>query len=692
MKWEYFNDINFEKNITEIFKGMKTISKNKIKYYNIPCAFDIETSSFYENGEKRNIMYVWQLGINNNYVVIGRTWPEFIKAIYILCTTLKLEYNKKHLIIYVHNLSYEFQYIRKIFEWCDIFALDERKVCYAISNIGVEFKCSYILSGDNLQSIAEKLKTHKIKKLMGDLDYTVMRHSKTPLSDEELQYCINDVLIVMYYIQEKIGNGEKITKIPLTKTGYVRKYIRNECLPHGRQYSQWCKYRALMNQLQITPDEYIMSQKAFQGGFTHANARHSNKIINDVDSLDFTSSYPAVMVVEKYPMSRGFKVDNITIEKMEYYNRYYCTMFDIAITNIDEKLTMDHPLSTSRCHNIINPVYDNGRIVSADYLITTVTNIDYEILKEFYSWEDISISNFYYYYKGYLPKPFIKSILTLYKDKTELKGVSGSEHEYMLSKELLNSCYGMCVTNIVRPEIKYINNEWITEESNISEKIDIYNKSKKRFLSYIWGIFVTAYARYNLFQGIKECGKDYIYSDTDSIKLTNYKDHKHFFDNYNNNQIQKIYKASTYHNISIDYFIPETKNGIKKMIGAWDWETEDGAYKEFKTLGAKRYIYKDSDNSYHLTMAGVGKTEGIEYIKSLGDPMKYFTNDLYIPKGHTGKKVHTYIDNSISGTITDYNGVSASYKELSCVHLEECDYSLSLTRAYIDYILNFKEF
>lgn len=100
MKWEYFNEQNFTENITEIFKGMKTISKNKIKYYNIPCAFDIETSSFYEDGEKRNIMYVWQLGINNNYVVIGRTWPEFIKAIYILCTTLILNLQHKN-----HNID-----------------------------------------------------------------------------------------------------------------------------------------------------------------------------------------------------------------------------------------------------------------------------------------------------------------------------------------------------------------------------------------------------------------------------------------------------------------------------------------------------------------------------------------------------------------------------------------------------------
>lgn len=62
-------------------------------------------------------------------------------------------YDNKRIIIYVHNLSYEFQFMRKWFVWDKIFALEERKVVYAIM-AGIEFRCSYILTGYSLKSLA----------------------------------------------------------------------------------------------------------------------------------------------------------------------------------------------------------------------------------------------------------------------------------------------------------------------------------------------------------------------------------------------------------------------------------------------------------------------------------------------------------------------------------------------------------
>ena len=54
-----------------VFSSAKTIGvRNKAKYYNVSCAFDIEVSSFYENDEKRSCMYIWMLGLGG-YCVIG---------------------------------------------------------------------------------------------------------------------------------------------------------------------------------------------------------------------------------------------------------------------------------------------------------------------------------------------------------------------------------------------------------------------------------------------------------------------------------------------------------------------------------------------------------------------------------------------------------------------------------------------
>ena len=63
--------------------------------------------------------------------------------------------------------------------------------------------------------------------------------------------------------------------------------------------------------------------------------------------------------------------------------------------------------------------------MSADRLITTVTNVDYDSILHFYDKEHISIGIFYIYKKDYLPKPIIECTLDLYKAKTTLKGVKG---------------------------------------------------------------------------------------------------------------------------------------------------------------------------------------------------------------------------------------------------------------------------
>lgn len=87
----------------------------------------------------------------------------------------------------------------------------------------------------------------------------------------------------------------------------------------------------------------------------------------------------------------------------------------------------------------------------------------------------------------------------------------------MTAKEMLNSEYGMMVTDIMRDEIIY-EEDWESSTPSIEEAIDKYNKSKSRFLYYPWGVWVTAYARRNLFRTIYKVKEDFIYADTDSIK------------------------------------------------------------------------------------------------------------------------------------------------------------------------------
>ena len=236
------------------YKSTPIKARNRKLYYNIPCAFDIETSSFIDDcGNKAACMYIWMLGIDG-YCVIGRTWDEFQTAISKIVKYCNLS-EDVILPIYVHNLSYEFQFIKDRFVWNKVFALDTRKPNYCLTNNGIEFRCSYQLSGMSLSRVGNNLMKYKVNKKVGDLDYSKIRHSRTELSDTELGYCVNDVLVVMAYIQECIETEGDITKIPYTKTGYVRRYVRQACL--GTSKHRNSNYRTFIKNLTLESDEYL---------------------------------------------------------------------------------------------------------------------------------------------------------------------------------------------------------------------------------------------------------------------------------------------------------------------------------------------------------------------------------------------------------------------------------------------------
>jgi len=684
-----------------------TKAYNHVKYFNVPCAFDIETSSIYNDaGEKTAIMYAWTFGIYGA-VFIGRTWDEFLDLCMMLVNTLCLN-PQKRLMIYVHNLAFDFAFFRKWFDWKKVFAIRERTPVYALAENGLEFRCSYILSGYGLEKVGEHLQNYSVRKMVGDLDYDLIRHSQTPLTEKELGYIANDARVVMAYIGECIDEEGGVNRIPLTKTGYVRRYCKAMCFYGGgedQDESIRMMYRRTLATLTLTSEEYFQMKRAFQGGFTHGNAFQSNKVIQDITSYDFTSSYPTVMIAEKFPMGPGELIDR-PMKRSEFfkYLREYCCVFEIELYNVRPKVMYEFFLSRSRCREVERPQTHNGRIVRADHLKTTITNVDYMILRKFYTWDKPErISNFRRYHKGYLPTDFVKAILKLYKDKTQLKDVAGKEAEYNKAKEMLNSCYGMTVTDIVRDEIDYEDNLWPEEGPrhgeerdplDVEKQIEKYNKNRGRFLFYGWGLFVTAYARRNLFSGIMEFNTDYVYSDTDSVKVRNAQAHQAYIDDYNNRIRMKLYKAMAYHNLSCDEVEPTNIKGEKKPLGIWSF---DGHYESAKFCRAKCYMVKYSHDprnkegirgKYMLTVSGLNKREALPYLLNQGDPYEYFGEGMIIPAGQTGKKTHTHIDDERIGQVTDYLGNTAHYHELSGIHLSSAAYKMKFSEDLVQFLLN----
>lgn len=700
-------------------------------YFNIPSAYDIEVSSFYIDDKKYATMYLWAICVDGSSIY-GRTWSDFEFVIKHLVDYLGVSL-KNRLIIYVHNLGYEFQFIRKRFDWKKVFSIKNRRPVYALTTGGIEFRCSYFLSNFSLAYIgANLLVNYPVQKAVGDLDYYKVRHYATPVTKKEIGYQIADVQVVCSYIQEKIESDGNIANIPLTNTGYVRNYCRASCFGQGTDHEKKTlyEYRALMKGLQITSEqEYDQLKAAFAGGYTHASPLHSGQVLEDVGSIDRTSAYPFEMLSKKFPMSKGVYLGTISKDDAKFFMRHYCCLFTIRVKNISSVFEPDNYISISRCSQLSDDYIDqNGRLVEASEIMLTITEQDWEIIDKTYEWDEVEFLSFRIYEKGYLPRDLIMAVLHFYNGKTSLKDVADKIIEYMVSKNMLNASYGMMVTSIIRDENVYENNEWQTIAADVTSQLDGYNKNFQRFLFYAWGVWVTAYARNSLWKGILEFGEDYVYADTDSIKALNFENHIDWVEVANFNCQSAIMEMCKFYNIPLSYARPKTLKGVIKDLGVWEFEC---TYKTFKTIGAKRYMYEFKDGTVSFTVSGLNKNTAMPHLlweyTNISNYMKFeevtlaytqdsrlakeskkamekigklrldgeldyhylfdrFRDGLRIPKEFTGKLTMTYIDDYFSVPCTDYLGNTVTVSEGSAIHAEPQAYYLSQHDSYLRFI------
>lgn len=679
----YINDYDFN-NLLSLRKTELKPKRNhdgtQVYYYNFPFCFDIETSSFKVNGVKRACMYLWSFSLNGD-IIYGRTWNDFTYALNAIKEKLHLN-SKRKIIIYVHNLSYEFQFMYSHFKKIEnVFARTPRHPIAFDADYCFTFKCSYFLSGLSLAKVADNLTSIKIQKLNGYLDYRQIRHSSTPLTKNELQYSEYDVKILHYFILEEIQkNKNDITKIPLTKTGYVRRY----CYEHIKKNTNYIAYRKrIIKSAPLDSDCFSLLYKCFSGGFTHANCIHIMNVIDNVHSIDLTSSYPTQYLRYKYPIAPFTQYIPETREEFFKLIKKLPCIIEIILTNVNNK-TSHHILSRNKCSYIENGVFDNGRVAKADKIITYMTSIDFECFNWFYTYDKISIVNMYISSWGFIPKQLIECILKFFNDKTTLKDVIGKEQEYMVSKGMLNAIYGMSVTNPVNDEHLFFNGEWTSEKKQLNTALyENYVKNRKQFLLYQWGVFNTAYARRELYKSVIEFNEDCIYCDTDSNKFLNYEKHKKWIEDYNIKVTQDLEDNIKLMGLDINLLSPKTIKGEIKKLGVWEYE---GKYDKFKTLGAKRYMTL-KEGKYNITVSGLNKNKAIPYIiEHTNNPFDFFNDEMYIPPEYTGKLTMTYINDEYSAQITDYLGNTEFVHEISYIHSEPQDYSLGIPKEFTDYL------
>lgn len=633
-------------------RGNQGRRENKRKYKDLFCAFDIECTNDLEL--QQAFMYIWQFQIED-CTIIGREWSEWLTFCERLTEQLQQD---EYIMVYVHNLSYEFSFIKGVYGFTpeEVFCIQPRKVLKCEMLDHIEFRCSYLLTNMNLATFTKKMGVKE--KLSGDdYDYNKQRYPWTELSDQELEYCITDVesLVKALKVYFAIENDNYYT-IPLTSTGYVRR----DCKAAMRHFN-----RGELKNMLPDYDIYVLLKQAFRGGNTHANRYYSEEILENVSSYDRVSSYPDVMINELFPMSPWIREDDINIERAcrKIFKQKRACLLRVSFKNIRLRDPMDGCpyIPKHKCRNLSHHYNDNGRILWADFLEISLTDIDFKIILQQYKFDSAAIHDFYHCRYGRLPKALRDIIGKYYQDKTELKGIKEQELFYMLSKAKLNSIYGMSVQDICKRNILYENDQFKFDDE-LSDQ-ELYNKTiQKAFICYAWGVWTTARAREQLQIAINMTGDNFVYCDTDSVKFID--DGSVSFDKYNKSRKQDSIKNGG---------VATDKAGKQYYLGLYDYE---GTYKRFITMGAKKYAYEDPAGQLHITVAGCGKSKGAKELAARGGLEAFKEGFTFYEAGGT---------ESIYNDIRDPFKVNIDGNSLfitSNVLIKESTYTLGVTGEY----------
>ena len=636
-------------------------------YNNAVIMFDTETSKtgpvqYGPDGvaiPQTNIVVAFTLSVRykgeNFCTLYGNRPSELMECIY----QLRL-HMKGTLFLYCHNLAFDWVYLRKFFfrsfgypkKQLNIKA--HKPLFFKFEN-DIIIKDSYMLSGRSLQRWAQDLNVEH-QKAVGSWDYDLIRGQDHIFTEDELHYIECDTLAGVECIEATCKMLRKnISSIPYTLTGIVREEVR----VIGE------KHRAHYDFIRQVPD--IDTQKkleaAFHGGFTHGNRFFYGEIITDETEVnDFCSSYPFIMACYPMPGSKWCTLDgqySIT-EILESSNEYHF-LFKFCAVGVELKdYTFPMPyLQFSKCTAIINPVLDNGRVISCDYCELYITSVDLIILNRLYNFNRHACTEVEYSIKRYLPRWYTDIVYKLFYDKSTLKGKD--DLLYQIQKGKLNSLYGNCVTKPCRvtTEEDYETGLYNDKEFDMFGEYNKYINNYKSVLQYSWGVFVTAYAALNLFDLGMNCidyehGGQWYYSDTDSIYASKWDRQK--LAEYNENCRRKL-KENGYEPI-----IYEDK---EYCLGV---ATCDGIYSEFCYLGAKRYACRDKETGkLKITVAGVPKKTGA---LCLNDDIRNFKKGFCFAGSITGKLQHSYI-------YTDEIYIDNHGNEVGdCIDLNYCNYIL----------------
>ena len=695
---------------SEVFRVPSKRGKFETRYIRLNMAMDIETTKIGEfsapyiitislNRPDENIFYCYHFRnweqtqyfldeVAEHYGVGCKYWNKNEKK-YSEYSNFKRA--KRVLLCYIHNASYEFAFCRSELKFAtgeyDFFAKESRKMMKANLQNGIEIRDSLALTNCGLELLSKQFTKHNKLK---DLDYSIPRNTKTPLSESEMRYINEDCIILNEfenYVFDKFCVARK--KVPLTNTARLLLKVENSIGFNAKAEIE------RMRRIQPKAPEVIeLSRFLFRGGYVHGNIRYINAV-EKVLMRDITSSYPYAMLTKYYPDSEFiytkldcncFKKGKISPQLFQLLTEYCCI---IDATYYDLEAITDHSYeSVSKVKDVLfeHPIIDqdNGRIRRCKHARVLQTELDWNIYQMLYDYSVVEIHSIRFAKRGALPEYLLRNVADDYKRKNDLKS-SGMKDtpEYNLAKVDVNTYYGMLCKAVYEQNIgyDYDKSDWTEKPQSMD---DIQADLDNRFLSYYWGVWTTAHARYKLVDmlcRIESVGGKVLYYDTDSLKYIPNEYTEQIFE-AENKRIAKEREAFPL--LSDPAFWGESGQGL----GEWACELEDNEPVEFKTLGSKRYLYMEGGEA-HLCVAGLPKSAAGLLPE---DPFETFSIQGFKFTGEETDKLRpVYHDEPYSVTITDLYGNTETIQCKTGVTLVPIDFEISEKRL-CNIVLQHKEY
>lgn len=490
-------------------------------------ACDFETTT-YEGQEYTEVWLsaVASLSDTDDEVEVQGSMDDFFKWI---------KKQHKNMRLYYHNLKFDGEfllaYLLRQSKYKSVTTLEgnvrklkNNEYNYVIStkgqfycmkiNLGgktIEIYNSYLLMPYSLKRIGESFKT-KHKKL--EMEYRGVRYANCPVSEEELRYIKNDVLVLKEALNIMFDAGHtrmSIGSCCLYEFKHMRSYDQR-LYPdvYGIEVPEGIPYK--------TAGDYI--HKSYYGGWTHLKKGEENKIHRNGFTIDANSLYPSVMHSKsgnRYPVGQPTfftkEIPKFLNDKRYYYFvRINCSfrlkpnylpfiqiknsLYYRSTVNLETSDIYDYRYHKYYTHiqteNGIEPIRVNLTLTCVDFKrFLEFYYVDYEVLDGCYFATEIGI--------------FDEYIEHYYKQKEVSKGAKREE-----AKLFLNNLYGQMAKS---PDSSY-KVAYLDDKGRV--KYNLVKESKKKPGYIPIGSAITSYARDTTIRVAQRNYEGFIYADTDS--------------------------------------------------------------------------------------------------------------------------------------------------------------------------------